>query len=157
MTEEELQKDPVLRKMIIGDEGIRYRPYRDTRGIWTGGIGYNLEAHGITTEQIDTWRHTGIPEALVWQWFDAAKDAAIVCCYQVFAAFEELPDDAQRVLVDMAYDLMYELRDWHLLRKAVAKRDWKQAGNEILRSEFAREAPERAQRLAEIMGRINAD
>lgn len=152
MTEEELQKDPVLRKMIIGDEGIRYTPYKDTLGIWTGGVGYNLEAHGITTEQIDTWRQTGIPEALVWEWFDECRDAAIVCCSQVFQPFGELPDDAQRVLVDMAFDLMYELRDWPLLRRAVAEHDWHRAGNEILRSEFAREAPERAQRLAEIMG-----
>lgn len=28
------------------DEGVRIKPYQDTEGIWTWGVGHNLQEHG---------------------------------------------------------------------------------------------------------------
>jgi GH24 family phage-related lysozyme (muramidase) len=36
-----------LQKLLAFDEGKKLKPYQDRRGIWTIGIGHNLEAHGI--------------------------------------------------------------------------------------------------------------
>lgn len=28
------------------DEGVREKPYQDSKGIWTWGVGHNLQEHG---------------------------------------------------------------------------------------------------------------
>jgi GH24 family phage-related lysozyme (muramidase) len=146
-----LQTDPNLRREIAADEGIRSTPYKDICGIWTGGIGHNLEAHGASWAEISAWLSGGIPDALIQQWFTQDVEAAIVCCAQIFTEFEGLPDEPQRVLVNMAFDLMYELWEWHMLRAAVAAHNWQEASRSILRSKFAGQAPNRCRRLADRM------
>lgn len=37
-----------LIKQLIVDEGVKYRPYRDTKGILTVGVGRNLEDNGFS-------------------------------------------------------------------------------------------------------------
>ena len=117
---EKLKTDSGLRTEIAVDEGIRSTPYKDTRGHWTGGIGHNLEAHGVSWSQIAQWLKTGIPDEVIKGWFAEDVGAAIHCCDQVFEGFSTIPDEAQRVFVNMAFDLMYELWDWSFLREAVS-------------------------------------
>jgi GH24 family phage-related lysozyme (muramidase) len=145
---EKLKVDSALRNQIAADEGIRSTPYKDTRGIWTGGIGHNLESHGMAWSDISGWLKTGIPDRLIKEWFSEDIEAAITCCEQIFDGFSGFPDDAQRVLVNMAFDLMYELWDWLRLRAAIMERNWQKAAQSILQSRFAAEAPGRCRRLA---------
>lgn len=151
---DKLKADSALRTEIAGDEGIRSTPYKDTRGIWTGGIGHNLEAHGIAWSDIAGWLTIGIPDKLIKEWFSEDIEAALVCCGQIFDGFDGLPDEAQRVLVNMAFDLMSELWDWTQLRSDVAGSNWMGAARAILQSRFATEAPKRAARLAARMRSI---
>ena len=137
-----------LKAELVQDEGRRDVPYRDTMGIWTAGIGHNILAHGATMEQINGWLATGIPPALIDQWFADDLHDAVECAREVFQGFDDLPDNVQRVLTNMAFDLMYELRDWHNLQDAVREADWTRAALEITGSKFAREAPNRCARLA---------
>ncbi len=37
---------PRLRKRLTRHEGKRLKPYQDSVGIWTWGIGHNLQANG---------------------------------------------------------------------------------------------------------------
>ncbi len=149
-----LKTDSTLRDQITADEGIRSTPYKDTAGYWTGGIGHNLEAHGIAMSDILGWLKAGIGDETIKQWFSEDIEAAITCCEQVFDGFYSLPDEAQRVLVNMAFDLMYELHDWLGLQKNVSAANWKAAGSDILRSRFAMQAPGRCRRLAARMAAI---
>ena len=137
-----------LKAELIEDEGRRTYPYPDTEGLLTAGIGHNLEAAGCSTEEIASWKKTGVPEATIDGWFEADIAKAVACCREVFCGFDSLPDEAQRVLVNMAFDLRYKLEKWQGLRCAVSMRDWSCAAREILDSEFARQAPERCRRLA---------
>jgi GH24 family phage-related lysozyme (muramidase) len=143
-----LKTDAALRAEIASDEGIRSTPYKDSRGNWTGGIGHNLGAHGIPWSDIAKWLKAGIPDETIMAWFSEDIEAAITCCEQVFDGFDDLPDQAQRVLTNMAFDLMYGLWKWPKLRAEVARSNWKGAASSILQSRFATEAPNRCRRLA---------
>ncbi len=146
---ESLRQDSALRTMIAEDEGVRSTPYRDTTGHWTAGIGHNLESHG-EMENLPEWLKKGVPDEVIKRWFNDDIDAAITCCAQIFSPeFHLCPDDVQRALVDMAFDLMYELWDWHDLRGAVLSNDWDQAAKAIMHSRFAEQAPNRCRRLAD--------
>lgn len=137
-----------LKAEITFDEGRRLNPYPDTKGIWTGGVGHNLQAHGIPMSQIQDWRTTGIPVELVDKWLDEDIATAALICNHVFRTFGELSNNRQRVLVNMAFDLAGELADWHGLQKALIAQDWTGASMEIMHSYFDEEAPNRCGRLA---------
>jgi lysozyme len=137
-----------LEAEIIQDEGERYKAYRDSEGIWTDGIGHNLEAHGYSPTQIEQFRTNGVTQAQVDQWFKQDIASAVECCQRIFPTFGQLNDARQRVLVNMAFDLMYELKDWHHLQAAIASQDWQAAKLSILGSKFATQGPLRCSRLA---------
>ena len=73
-----------LKAEIIQDEGRKKFPYKDMMGIWTAGIGRNLEAHGASWQDIATWLKTGIPDAVIDGWFAKDVQEAIVCCKSIF-------------------------------------------------------------------------
>lgn len=137
-----------LREEITFDEGRRRNPYKDSVGIYTGGVGHNLQAHGATWQDICGWMHAGIPDVVIDQWLVDDIADAVKCCREIFQSFDDLSDDRQRVLINMAFDLMYELRDWHGLKAAVSEEEWSVAAQCILASRFAQQAPARCQRLA---------
>ena len=140
-----------LRAQIVLDEGHERFPYLDTRGIWTGGIGENLPAHGHTQAQIDKWRKTGIPDGIIEQWYAASVGQAIHTCRSVFASFDDLPENVQIALVDMAFNLAGKLYSWPRLIAAIASRDFYAASSSIMNSEFAKQCPNRCKRLAALM------
>lgn len=154
MNIQDVRADKKLQEEIKADEGFRSHPYKDTSGFWSGGWGHNLEAHGCSRAEISSWFKTGIPEGLAKEWFSEDLDAAITCCGQIFEGFDALPDEAQRVLVNMAFDLMYELWDWTQLQSDVAGLNWNGAARAILQSRFAVQAPRRAARFAARMQAI---
>lgn len=132
---------------LTQDEGRRTIPYQDTKGIWTGGIGHNLEAHGIPSAVIAAYCKSGISDGTIDLWFTNDINDAVKCCKSIFPNFDSLPDNVQRVLANMAFDLSYGLQDWHHLQDAVSKEDWNQAALSISDSKFAQQAPNRAHRL----------
>jgi len=130
------------------DEGVHSHPYRDTRGIWTAGVGHNLISHGCSADQIALWKINGIPKELIFKWFAEDISAAVKCVKEIFPSYEDLPDNVQRVLVNMAFNLMYGLKEWHNLRAHIARRDWQAASMSIMDSLFAKQVPNRCCRLA---------
>jgi GH24 family phage-related lysozyme (muramidase) len=137
-----------LQAELIEDEGWRTHPYKDTLGIWTGGIGRNLEAHGASWQDITAWLKVGITDQVITGWYNNDVNAAVTCCREIFPSYDSLPDNVQRTLVNMAFDLMYELKDWHHLQSAIAAKDWQAAALSIMGSKFAHQAPLRGGRLA---------
>jgi GH24 family phage-related lysozyme (muramidase) len=137
-----------LQAELVEDEGRRTHPYKDTKGIWTGGIGHNLEAAKCSWQDIAAWLKVGIPDQVIVGWYNNDVNAAVICCREIFPSYDSLPDNVQRTLVNMAFDLMHELKDWHHLQSAIAAKDWAGAAMSIMSSKFAHQAPERCSRLA---------
>jgi GH24 family phage-related lysozyme (muramidase) len=138
-----------LKAELIEDEGRKKYPYKDTKGIWTGGIGHNLEAHKASWQDIAMWLKAGIPDAVIDGWYDEDSADAVEVAQAIFGDVEALPDCVARSLVNMAFDLEWELRQWPHLIAAVRAKNWDAAAQSILASKFNIEAPNRCRRLAD--------
>jgi GH24 family phage-related lysozyme (muramidase) len=102
-----------LRSQLIKHEGKRTKVYKDTEGIPTIGVGFNLnlgdakkriEALGLNFEKVKAGTQE-LTESHISKLLDADIDSAIADCKSVFPKFEELSDARQRVLADMMFNL----------------------------------------------------
>lgn len=127
-----------LLKLLERLEGFRQHPYRDTRGKLTIGFGRNLDDVGISRAEA---KHL------------LANDLETIRKHLSTRSW--WPQDEpvrQDVLVTMGYQLgVRGLSGFRLMLKAVDRREWRTAALEMLDSEWARQTPLRAQRLALMM------
>jgi GH24 family phage-related lysozyme (muramidase) len=146
-----------LQAELVEDEGRRVHPYKDSRGIWTAGIGHNLEAAKASWSDISVWLKTGVPDQVIVGWYNDDVNKSVACCREIFhwqdehdvdCGYDSLPDNVQRVLVNMAFVLRFNLLYWHDLKEAIVNKDWRAAAMSIMSSKFAHEAPNRCSRLA---------
>jgi lysozyme len=49
-----------LRDRLIREEGLRLFPYKDTKGIWTIGVGHNIEADPIMFPNLELLKSRGV-------------------------------------------------------------------------------------------------
>lgn len=125
-----------LQQQLIAHEGLRLRPYRDTVGKITIGVGRNLTDDGISQDEAMYLLHddltdvlTGVSAALPWS------------LTQPFAV--------QRVLYDIAFNAGVEgLLGFHKMLAAIEAGDLPTAAQEVIHSQLA---PARAQRLAQLL------
>jgi len=130
-----------LLRTIESDEGFRSKPYKCSDGIWTIGIGRNLEAVGISyTEALHLLKND------------------IEQCHadleRVFPnQFEALPDHIQEVLMNMRFQLgPGGFRSFKKFIAAIRAWDMTKAKQEMLDSKWAKQdTPDRANRLAKIL------
>ena len=120
---------------ISHDEGFSPHVYKDTQGVDTIGYGTSLK-DGIT-------EHEG-KLLLISRLKSYIKDIGIAVPF-----FLDLPSPAQIVLIDLAYQVgTHGLLKYEDMLKALAKRDYETAAQEIENSKEALETPHRAKRLA---------
>ena len=124
-----------VREMIERHEGRRTRPYKDSRGILTVGVGRNLDVVPLIDDEIDLMLTNDITRAYA---------AARSCCI----SFGTLGEARQAVLVDMAFNLgATGLRAFRSFLAAIDRGDWKRAGEEMERSFWWKQVGERAHEL----------
>lgn len=130
-----------LKAELERDEGRRSKPYEDTEGILTIGVGWNLEERGLPQDIIDRLFDLSISEA--------ERDAMAL-----FPQFGDLDTARQRVLVNMAFNLgRTRLSGFKKMIAAVHGGDYETAADEMLDSKWARQVGKRAERLADMMRR----
>lgn len=129
---------------LTRDEGVRLKPYQDTVGKTTIGVGRNLDDKGITHAEAVMMLHNDIE--------DCVQHAL-----SIFPAFDKLPEDAQHVVVNMIFQLgAYGFRGFKHFISAVRSRAWHSAADEVLDSKAARQAPARFRRHAETLRSLAA-
>ena len=125
----------ILTQDLIHDEGLRLKPYKDTTGNLTIGVGRNLDAEGITEQ-----------EALYLLNNDIQRVESELT---TVPNFSQLSNPRQRVLIQMTFNLglggVMEFKD---MWTAIQAQDWDGAANAMLNSLWAQEVGERAVRLA---------
>jgi lysozyme len=128
-----------LRDALIGDEALRTRPYKDTVGKLTIGVGRNLDDRGITKDEALYLLNNDIA--------DCANDLATS-----FAWFSKLDWVRQNVLLNMRFQLgPSRFRGFKKLLSAVERGDYADAAVQMADSAWADQVPKRAQRLIEAM------
>lgn len=128
----DLQK---LQAMLIRHEGLKKFPYVDTTGNLTIGVGHNLTAKGLTDGQIRIILTDDITDAINF-----------LNSHLPWVVF--LDDVRQRVLADMAFNLMGKVLDFKNMLAAIQAKDWNRAADELLNSAFAHQTGQRAKDLS---------
>ena len=129
----------MIRQSLIRDEGMKLKPYRDSTGVLTIGVGRNLDANGISTGE-------------AYYLLDNDLDHAIKACVAKLPWFVTLDPVRQGVLVQMAFNLgIAGLLGFKQTLAAVKRGDYATAAAQMLRSKWAKQVKERASRLAKQM------
>ena len=119
------------------DEGFEGMPYEDSLGIPTIGYGIKLPLSEEEAEILLKHR----------------LDKKILEISEKEPFFLDLPETAQEIIANMAYQLgVGGVLRFKKMWEALKNRDYQKAADEMLDSNWAREqTPNRAKRLAEIM------
>lgn len=120
---------------LMRDEGVKLKPYRDTEGNLTIGIGRNLDATGISADEAAdmllndiTATKRFLDDKLPW--------------------WVTLSANRQRGLLNMAFNLREKLLEFEHMLAALRAGDNDAAAFEALNSEWARQVGDRAVRIA---------
>jgi lysozyme len=130
---------PSIDEQLMLHEGVRLKPYRDTVGKLTIGVGRNLDDVGLFRSEAD---------------FLLSNDIARVYrdCLQAFPFFTALDHVRQKVLLDMCFNLgIAGLKKFKRTLGYVAAGEYDKAAAAMLESKWARQVGKRAHRLAEMM------
>lgn len=124
---------------LIRDEGKRSKPYRDTAGFLTIGVGHNLDAKGLCEEAI-----------LVQLRFDIAEKEAHLDQY--LSWWRDHPEPVQRVLLNLCFNLgIGGLLKFKQTLQLIQDRKYAEAGARLLTLPYAKQVGKRAERLANLL------
>lgn len=120
-------------------EGLRLKPYRDTVGKLTLGIGRNLEDKGISEQEALFMLNNDV------DYFYGQLNKKLTW-------FKALDDVRQNVLVNMAFNLgVAGLLSFKMTLYAISKGHFNQAATEMLNSVWATQVGQRAIELSKQM------
>ena len=129
----------IVRAQLKLDEGVKAKPYKDTVGKLTVGVGRNLDDVGLRTDEINYLLDNDIQQA--------EADAKTL-----FTNFDALSDARKAVLVNMSFNLgLSRLSGFKNFKAAVEAGAFEQAAVEMLSSKWAEQVGARATRLAKAM------
>jgi len=128
----------LLKSQLERHEGVRLRPYRDTVGKLTIGIGRNLDDVGITRDEAEFLLENDIDQVAIL--LDTVDE------------YRDLDEVRQTVITNMCFNLgFHRLMGFRKMWRAIGKHDYASAAREMLDSRWAEQVGNRAQELARIM------
>jgi lysozyme len=121
------------------DEGLKLKPYQDTRGKWTIGYGHNLTDDGLTLSQVTAIFNDDLDEAIA----DADR------------TFTWLPL-VDTAIVTVVYELTFnmgvgELQTFRKMLAAMEAGDRQTAANELESSDWYTQVGTRGPRLVALL------
>lgn len=129
----------ILRAQLPIDEGRRTKPYRDTVGKLTIGVGRNLDDVGLRPDEIALMLENDMVVA--------EKDAR-----SLIHNFDELSDVRKAVVINMAFNMgIRRLAGFVNTLRAINEGRFGAAADGMLDSKWAQQVGERAERLAKQM------
>ena len=134
-----------LREQLKIDEGVKYEIYKDHLGYPTFGIG-----HLITENDPEHGKPDGteISEERVNEVFETDVAKFVSESKILFPDLDDLPDVAQQVIVNMAFNMgRPRLSKFKNFIAGVNDRDWTRAAEEMMDSRWATQVGDRAIRL----------
>ena len=134
-----------LRQELAEDEGCKYEIYLDHLGLPTFGIG-----HLVTKEDREYGKEVGtvIEQERVHQVFNLDMAVTIDDCMTLYADFAHLPDECQKIIANMMFNMgRPRLSKFKGMKAGVDARDWNEAADQMVDSRWYTQVPNRARRL----------
>lgn len=124
--------------MLIRQEALKLRLYKDSEGKWSIGVGRNIEDRGIRESEAYVMLDNDIEEATAQA--------------ESMAFFSTLDPVRQDVLIDMIFNLgLPRLRGFKKMLAALQVHDWETAAKEMLDSKWAMQVGNRALELVQML------
>ena len=136
-----------LREQLEVDEGCVYEIYNDHLGYATFGIG-----HLVTESDPEQGQSLGtaVSSERVAEAFESDIQSVLRDCNILYSDFHNLPEEAQQVIANMMFNLgRPRLSKFAGMKRGVDARDWNQAADEMVDSNWYRQVTNRADRLVE--------
>jgi len=95
----------ILRKRLIKEEGFRLWPYQDTKGIWTIGVGHNVEADPEMKPRLGDLMKFGITRTEAYSLLDRDIKNAETDLEELYPWVSQLNEARREVLVDMMFNM----------------------------------------------------
>jgi lysozyme len=125
-----------VQNALIRDESLALKPYRDSVGKLTIGVGRNLDDHGISEIEAMIMLDNDIR--------DATRDV-----YHTWSWSQSLTEPRQAVMIMLTFNMGVEkLATFTKMLSALRRGDYDAAAQELLDSAYHREVPARSTRLA---------
>ena len=129
----------IAKAQLIRHEGCRLKPYEDTVGKTTIGIGRNLSDVGISQAEADLL-------------FENDVKRAVGDCRKLVNNFDTLSENRKAVIVNMMFNLGYrKFAEFRNTIAAIESFRYEEAADEMLDSTWARQVKGRAVELADLM------
>lgn len=127
----------MIKDDLIRDEGLRFRAYKDSEGIFTAGIGRNLQDVEFSQDEVDLM-------------FNNDLNRAQIACNKLFSGFNVFSQNRQDALLNMAFNLgYYRLSNFVKMINAINKGRWDVAANEAQNSLWFTQVGDRGKRIIE--------
>ena len=134
-------------------EGFRSTPYKCPTGHLTIGIGHNTEAREFTDAEkkaIGDWKK-GITKNMAYMILRTDIDICLKDLKKL-GFWYYLDSERQYALLDMCYQLGYNgLCKFRNMLEAIRVKNYDRAAKECLNSNYAKQTPKRAQRIAKLI------
>jgi lysozyme len=134
-----------LREEIEYDEGSIGKIYLDHLGLPTFGIGHLV----LESDPEYKWEvGTLITKVRVAEAFDQDVKSVLNDCTILYADFDELPEETQRIVANMMFNMgRPRLSKFKGMKRGVDARDWNAAADEMVDSTWYKQVTKRADRL----------
>ena len=141
-----------LREEIEYDEGNVKSIYLDHLHLPTFGIGHLVRE----SDAAYGWEvGTPVSDDRCAEAFNEDIKTVVSDCYKLYPDFDDLPEEAQRIIANMCFNLGYpRLSKFKGMKRGVDARDWQSAADEMVDSRWYRQVTKRADRLVERMRNI---
>jgi len=130
-----------VKDMLIRDEGFLLKPYMDSVGVLTIGVGRNLKDNGISRKEAELMLHNDIMKAM---------ESLIKIFGQDF--LDGITKARQMALVNMMFNLgETRFRQFKRMISCIKDNDWEQAAAEAMDSFWAKQGKARAVRICSLL------
>lgn len=142
-----------LKQLLTKHEGRKNKPYKDTKGIATIGIGHNIDAKGLPDDIRKFLDENGyITDEMIYRLLaDDIADASadVERLYPLSYSFSE---SRRFALVDFLFNVgLRTARTFTNTNKAINEERWDDAADGLLASKYARQVGKRAQTIARML------
>jgi GH24 family phage-related lysozyme (muramidase)/LysM repeat protein len=162
LTGAEADLDTVVQRQIAHHEGKKNYPYKDSRGLWTVGIGHLIgdgtDAALAASEYSEYSESNPMPDAEVTELFeeDLEDHKAIAEGYDFY---EGMSKKGKRAIIDLTFNMgdFYNKKNangdyvWQNLRTQLDAGDWDAAADNLASAAYARQVGQRATTVTDLL------
>ena len=149
-----LDMGEMINRLIL-HEGLKLKPYKDTKGKLTIGIGRCIDTNPFTCEELKAvgdWKN-GITRNAAFMLCRNDINKSITNLRKRISFFDRLDKERQYALIDMCYQMGIEgLCQFKKMIAAMGTGNYIEASKHCLDSKYAKQdAPTRAKRIAKLI------